>query len=258
MIFDPEDPTIFWENGIYNSQGIFFTSDNGDTFTRLGDISHNDGLAVDFTDPERNLLLASGHEDDRRLYMSMNGGDEWAEAGDAIPDGTGFSSFPVILDSETFLLGICGGGGKSCGVYKSIDQAESWSLVGEYSPGAMPLVASDGSIYWPLTAEQGIIVSHDDGENWAQASGPVRSRTGTAVELPDGSIVALGKNNLQVSFDHGASWEPLGAELPLPGANCGIYGVTYSPVSKAFFANANDCSGNVEYSAMYRMSYEVD
>jgi hypothetical protein len=59
ILFDPANPSIFWEAGIYTAPGIFKTTDGGRTFTPLGGISHNDGLGIDFADPQRQTMIAT-------------------------------------------------------------------------------------------------------------------------------------------------------------------------------------------------------
>ena len=53
---DPTSPGTFWESGIYNGGGVYRTTDHGRTFHRLGSITHNDYVSVDFSDPDRHTL----------------------------------------------------------------------------------------------------------------------------------------------------------------------------------------------------------
>ena len=102
IVYDPDKPTTFWESGIYGSTGgIFKTVDNGVTFTRLGNISHNDLVTVDFSDPERKTLLAGAHETTRKLYLSKDGGMTWNDIGMNLPADSNFSSSPQIIDTQT-------------------------------------------------------------------------------------------------------------------------------------------------------------
>jgi len=39
ILYDPKNPDIFWESGIYNSSGIYHTSSAGQTFQHLGSAS---------------------------------------------------------------------------------------------------------------------------------------------------------------------------------------------------------------------------
>ena len=88
VLYDPDHPGSFWEVGTYNAGGVYKTEDDGDTFKQVGSITHNDFLSVDFGDANRQTMLASGHEQPRKLYRSVNGGTDFVEIGDSNPDAT--------------------------------------------------------------------------------------------------------------------------------------------------------------------------
>ena len=62
IIYDPKDATHFWESGIYNSFGVYFSDDDGVTLKNLGDAHHIDLVSIDFSDKDRKTLLAGQHE----------------------------------------------------------------------------------------------------------------------------------------------------------------------------------------------------
>jgi len=41
VVYDPAHPGTFWESGIYNGGGVYKTTNNGETFDQLGDVTHN-------------------------------------------------------------------------------------------------------------------------------------------------------------------------------------------------------------------------
>jgi hypothetical protein len=61
IVFDPEDPGIFWEAGIHDGPGLFKTLDGGATFEEQGTISFAQLVSVDFGDPDRKTLLTGHH-----------------------------------------------------------------------------------------------------------------------------------------------------------------------------------------------------
>ncbi len=74
IVWDPADPTIFWETGSYGSHGgVYKSSDDGVTVKQLGGITHDDFVSVDFSDPRRRTLLVGGHES-QSLQKSTDGG----------------------------------------------------------------------------------------------------------------------------------------------------------------------------------------
>ena len=48
IVYDPAHPNVFWESGIYNSNGVYRSDDDGTTFSALGTIGHIDSVSVDF------------------------------------------------------------------------------------------------------------------------------------------------------------------------------------------------------------------
>jgi hypothetical protein len=256
IVYDPNDSKTFWESGIYGSTGgIFHTTDNGVTFTRLGNISHNDLVTVDFSDPARKTLLAGAHETTRKLYLSKDGGMTWNDIGMNLPADSNFSSAPQIVDTNTFLLGSCGYAMGACGVFRSSDGGTSWTRVATQGAVNRVLWTTKKAFWWELIYDKGVITSAD-GIAWTQtANGPVQNMSGPLTELPDGRVVALGKTHLMATTD-GKSWKEIGDPLPFPGMNCGTYGFAYSAMTKTFFINHNDCKGTILPTAVYSSGFD--
>src|SRR5512137_2274038 len=70
LLYDPSNANTFWESGIYNSSGVYRTTNAGQTFQHLGSARHNDYVSVDFSDPQRRTLVAGGHEQSRTVWKS--------------------------------------------------------------------------------------------------------------------------------------------------------------------------------------------
>jgi hypothetical protein len=255
IIFDPKDPNTFWESGAYGEGGVYKTTDAGKTFARLGSVFMVDFLGVDFNDPDRKTLVIGGHEASQKVYMSSDSGANWKEIGQSLPGGSGFSNAALVIDSQTYLVGV-EANGNALGVYRTTNSGTSWTRVSSDGPFAAPLVASDGRIYWALGGG-GMIVSTDQGQTWTKASGPTTTQSGGPIELPDGRVVALGSDHLQASSDGGKTWVPIGEKLPFPGANCGIYSVAYAAQFKKFYLAHNDCSGTFLADSLYTATFEL-
>src|SRR6185436_5943023 len=114
VTFDPDHPETFWESGMYGP-AAYQTTDNGSSFTRLGTIEHVDVMSIDFSDADRKTLLAGAHEQKQKLYKSTDGGGTWNDIGMNMPAGSHFSSYPHIIDSQTFLVGCSGWGDGTAG-----------------------------------------------------------------------------------------------------------------------------------------------
>ncbi len=240
ILFDPDDSATFWESGVYNGSGIFKTTDDGKTFSPAGTVTHVDYVSVDFSDPRRKTLLASGHEQVHKLYLSTDSAASWREIGDAIPDEARVCPFPYVVDSRTFLLG-CGSylDGET-GIYRSTDKGVSWTKVSDSGGGASLLLAQDGTMYWGSEGSGGITTSTDQGETWSEPVGVgAISIRGTAKpwELPDGRLAALSTQSVVVSADGGKSWRPVSPALPYSPQ-----GFFYSAQHKAFYVYRLTCN----------------
>jgi hypothetical protein len=239
IVFDPEQHDVIYESGIYGSggDGVYKSEDGGTSFKQLGTIGHIDLISVDFTDPVRKTLLAGAHEAKQKLFLSTDGGASFTDIGPKLPAGSHFSSAPLVLDAKRFLLGACGWGDGTCGVFASADTGQSWTQTSSESPAGPPLMTSDARLVWATIWGSGAILSQDAGQSWTKVSGP---HAGAPLELPDGRIVAVGNDHLIASSDHGEHWDNIGEPLPYQPA-----GVTYSPIQRAFFIWRNDCNNAV-------------
>jgi hypothetical protein len=250
IIYDPARPDVFWESGIYNSNGVYLTDNGGSTFRALGSIRHTDSVSVDFTDPNRRTLLAGGHEQVQTVYHSRDGGNTWRNVGANLPAGTAFSSFPLVINSTTFLAGCSRNwGGGTGGIFQSLDAGATWTSASVQGGGAQPLIASDGSIYW----------SNDDGAmvrgvvqgshwTWSQTVSSGTLMNVRPIELPDGRIVSLSSQHVMISSDQGANWKPFGPPLPFRPV-----GITYSDADKSFYIWQFDCGNKVLPNAIMKL-----
>jgi len=256
IVYDPLDPSIFWESGIYgDAGGVYKTTDNGQTIKRLGDVYHCDSLSIDFLDPERKTLLAGAHETNTKLSLSTDGGNTWTNIANGLPDGQ--CTATVLFDPKTFLVG-CNSGT----IVRTEDQGATWKAVPGSSLGgaAQPLITSDGTIYWAGNGG-GISKSEDSGRSFTAVATPAEAPSIIPpiqlVELPDGRIVIIGKDHLLASADKGATWKPIGEPLPFMGGGYdGVPGVTYSALTKTFFVWHWDCGEVVHPDAIMSMGFD--
>jgi photosystem II stability/assembly factor-like uncharacterized protein len=245
IVFDPKQPEVFWETGIRGTAGVYKTSDFGKTFKQLGTTTFTQFIAVDFSDPERKVLLTGTHGMKQQVYYSGDQGVRWTNVGLNLPSSATNSEFPIVLDSKTYLLGACDTGGQGCGIYRTTDAGAHWTQTSDLgvSHFGAPLWASDGSIYWPLVNDGGLARSTDLGLTWTRVIGPGILTAVTPIELPDGKIVAVGTDHLMRSSDGGKSWSPIGAPLPFQLIGNEQGGITYSAKTRTFFLWHWTCSG---------------
>jgi len=234
IVFDPDDDHIWWIAGVrYGSP--FHTVDNGVTLTRLADFPQNDGISVDFTDPQRRTILVGGHEQVQEVRYTHDGGATWTNIGVNLPADSGDSSFPYVVNSHDFLVGTAHNQ-----IYRTVDAGDHWTRVADGGGGASPLRHSDGTIYWAGRETAGLMRSTDDGATWSVAtpSGVVYGMT--PIELPDGRIAMRGPTGMLVTPDGGMHWTPVTPPIP---NDYWWFQTTYNRFERAFYSERFDCSG---------------
>jgi len=230
FVFDPTDPKTMWTAGMYN-YGVWKTSDAGQTFTHLGKNDHCDGIAVDFADPLRKTLLLGLHEQEHSLHRSTDGGLTWERIGDKIPEGTAFTTDPIIIDSKTYVINSSGyKKGEAWGIYRTEDAGQTWAQVSKEGAGGNYTFTSKGQIFWSCLWDQHMITSTDQGKTWSRVRGPARGRI---IEVVPDTLIALGGSNKTRFFfskDNAQTWTPFGPVVPFKG-----HDVAYDPIRKCLY-----------------------
>ncbi len=251
FLLDAQDARTLWCSGMYGF-GCWRSSDGGATFVKLGDQAHLDGIGVDGGDPAHKTILIGLHERDRSLHLSTDGGASFHLIGDRLPEGTGFSTLPIVLDASTFITNTSGWGDKKWGIWRSQDAGATWAKVADAGAADYALIARSGTIFYPLLWEMDHIASRDHGLTWQKLKAPVR---GLLIELPDGTLVGLGgdgRAKLFASGDDGMTWTPFGDEVPFKPV-----GLIYDPVHNAFVAYRSEKGPGPLLVARWELHQEV-
>jgi photosystem II stability/assembly factor-like uncharacterized protein len=235
LVVDPEHPDTFWESGNYHEWGVYRTDDGGATFHQLGDANHVDLVSIDFTDPERQTLLAAVHES-ASVLRSTDGGQTWDDISTSLPAGSGYSIAPHVIDASTYLVGTKQG--ESAGIFRTTDAGTTWTRVFDEGVSTPPVVSDeDGKIYF-LAEGGGLISSSDDGVTWERVSSSAQLPPVTwpvLIQLPDGRFASTRPEGLFLSAD-GVKWTFV---APLPYEPVGL---AYAPYRKLFYIWKFDCS----------------
>lgn len=236
MVFDPVSPNTWWVCGIYpSSSGIFKTTDAGTTWTPLGPNNAHDGMAVDFSDSQRKLLLAGGHEQTQTLYKSTDGGSNWSNVGSALP-GSGYTSFPYIINTQTWLMTV-----QNAGIYRTTDGGGTWSLACATSPNSTIHQSSTG-VLWCIGSQK-VLKGSSDGLTWTTIN--VASYSAAPIEVPGGKIAIVSSTGISLSADLGVTWKTFAHPIPtaITSDNNAVIALVYNSVSGAFYTFAWNCTG---------------
>jgi photosystem II stability/assembly factor-like uncharacterized protein len=180
------------------------------------------------------------------VSRSTDGGKTWDEIGANLPESCGFSNAPLVIDSETYLLGCV------TKIVRSDDGGVSWEIVSSAGGFGPPLVASDGSIYWRIDANFGLMRSEDQGKTWVRTTGPGAVR-GPVLELPDQRLASMNETHVVISADSGQSWVEVGPPFGMaPG------GVTYSNQERAFFIFAGSSNPTIPAKSILRYDWDYE
>jgi photosystem II stability/assembly factor-like uncharacterized protein len=257
LVFDPQNPARFWESGIYDGPGVFVTMDDGNTFSPLGNVMHCDSVSVDFSDPNRQTLVAGGHEAAKKLSRSTDGGMTWTDIYTGLPPNSS-CTFPLVLSAQSHLVGCGAYNGGPTGIYQTADGGGTWNQLSASGGAGAPLLASDGSMYWASPGGRGLTRSTDNGQHWSDVGVAANVISSVhPIELPDGRLATLGaQRTVVVSADHGASWKSVSTVLPYADA----VGLVYSKPHKAFYIWHFTCefSGSAPVPADAIMSFAFD
>ncbi len=161
--------------------------------------------------------------------------------------GAGYSTYPLLLDGQTYLVNVAGSD-RGSGIFRTTDGGASWHNVSWLGPNGSPLVASDGSIYWPVG--DALAKSSDHGLTWSRLGGGFVNGL-HPIEVAGGQLVTAQADTLVVSSDGGATWNPFGAPLPYTPA-----GVVYSENQKAVLVWHSDCGTRVLPDAIQKLNYD--
>ncbi len=241
---------------IVPDQGIWRSSDHGDTFARIdgGKIGGRceTGFALNF-DPKGKRLACfmldgpSGYTlDDGKTWNAMQGNGrgwdaasvDWSaekpvnifalrhESGGEIYTSADLGkswkfkgkgfASVGIFDAATFVATK----ERENGIFRSTDGGASWQKVSEHQPGGRDIRILDGAAYW--TSSEGLLVSRDAGKTWGVQGAAVECSYGPYFGKDPRHIVVVGKKGLFESTDGGASWAlaaplPAGFAVAMPG-----------------------------------------
>lgn len=253
---------------VVNDQGLWKSSDHGQTFTRVDDKNIGGrcetGWALQSDPGGRRLFCfmiygssafttdggkawskskvshldfgAVDWEDTGRRLLALrheSGGmlTTSADAGATWQDlDKGFSTLGVF-DRQTFVATK----EKQKGIFRSADAGVSWTQVSTNTPTAGVLTVFKSVGYW--ATGKGLLVTKDKGTTWAELGSPVDASFGPYFGKEQNHFVVVGKSGFHETKDGGQTWQ-LAAPLP-NGFGVGRVGPNYAwdPNANIFYAS---------------------
>jgi photosystem II stability/assembly factor-like uncharacterized protein len=212
------DDAMIFDNGIVytgtHTNGVYSTSDQGNTWTKIGTPNNLDTLSnevvFDMLHVGQNILLAGGCG--AGMFRSANNGATWTHITAGLPPVNG--TFTCVKT-----LAVCGPNVLAAlinGVYYSIDSGITWLPTNLTTSNILQTggfavrgnIACVGVIGTPSISVSGIYRSTDFGVTWTMSQ-----------NVPDIETMATGGNHMMyagelftsyVSYDDGLTWGGLG------------------------------------------------
>ncbi len=253
---DPKDTKTVWvgtgeswtRNSVSVGDGIYKTTDNGETWSRLGleQTERIARIAIDPKDSNVVFVCATGHlfddHPDRGVYRTKDGGKSWEKVL-FVANDAGCSDIAIDpADGQTLYAGMWQfrrkpyfftSGGPKSGFYKSTDGGTSWRKVSKGFPAgdlgriALTVSPAEPNVVFaavesrrdkkiPGSEDSSFYRSGDKGETWTRqtTAAAVTGRpfyfSNMAADPKNPDRVYKTTYNLHVTDDGGKTWSALG------------------------------------------------
>ena len=193
IVVDPRDPNVVFvaaEGSVWGpggDRGLYKTTDGGETWKKVLEISENTGVNNVIKDPGRPDIMYATSEQRRRhtftkigggpesaVYKSTDNGDTWRKIMTGIPDvdkgGMGIAVSPKNPDYVYVIIEARDG---EDGFYRSTDRGESWNKMSDHSSSGQYYNEiycdpnDENVVYSTETYTQ---VTRDGGKTWSGVS----------------------------------------------------------------------------------------
>ena len=216
-------------------QAVWRSSDGGETFRpAYSGMFMEADVRVLVVDPRNPRVLFAGT--DAGLYRTDNGGDQWERLETPFDSGQGWAAGVAVWSllihparPDTIFAGT-----GPAALYRSEDGGQSWrklnaglatECVAIRHTRVTCLVAdpADAETLWAGVEIDGLHCSKDGGETWTRRDAGMSSPDIHALAFfPDepGQMLASTNNDLNLSVDGGATWQPQNVEAKFPKRYC--------------------------------------
>lgn len=220
VLLDPKDDQRLYATSMYGGGAPFVTLDGGKTWKPLGP-GHVDFAGVDFSDPDRKLIIASKHENHNGFVATHSANKEkpeWEKLD--LKENTAFGAFIDIVESKRWLLGASGAwGGGASGVYETVDGGKNFKLTEAPTPTYQcGFQEHDGKSYY-LSGE-GIAVSANRGASWDLL--PTPPQPWTLSFGPRDTAWLSAEHGLYSSRDGMKTWQTVTSSIKIGSAHFSV------------------------------------
>jgi photosystem II stability/assembly factor-like uncharacterized protein len=187
---------------IGTGQGIFNSTDNGDTWALFGNFTSGTN-AIAFND-NGDIFVGAGIG-----YRSTDGGITWTP----MNTNAGIGSIAINNSGDIFI-------GNNQNIERSTDNGDTWTIVKQgvnIHETSTILFDTNGDIYFP-TWGNGVLRSTDNGDSWTEMNNNLGYKyVHSVVKDSDGNFFAGDNYGLYKSVNNCESWYSVG--LPIAGVS---------------------------------------
>ncbi|MBN2893342.1 MAG: hypothetical protein JXL97_15830 [Bacteroidales bacterium] len=236
IAINPENPNIVFvaaEGSIWGpggERGLYKTTDGGENWKLVLEISENTGVNNVVIDPKNpNIMYATSEQRRRhvytkigggpesRFYKSTDGGETWLKIESGLPSGDvggmGIAVSPVNTDVVYLIIEAQEDAG---GFYRSSDRGESWSRMSDYTASGQyynEIYCDPNDVNKVYSVETFSKVTLDGGKTWKNVSVSERHVDDHALWInPTNSdhFIIGGDGGAYITYDGGANYSHVG------------------------------------------------
>ncbi len=264
IVIDPRDSDVVYvasQGPLFaagGERGLFKTTDGGETWDAILTISEDTGvneIALDPHDPD--TLYATAYQRRRRvgqlvgggpesgIYKSTDGGDDWQELTNGIPEGDK-GRIALAIDGRTrpaTVYALIAAQGDATGLYRSTDEGDSWERWGTREGGGRGGFGGRGGGRGGRGGGGGGDDQGDDQgddeptENWFRGGNPEYYHELFLDPHRPGTMYSV-NSRLDRSQDGGETWERAGWESA--GVHVDHHALAFDPADADHILLGND------------------